>query len=73
MENVNGLHPLAEKTNHRQYSDAFKASLVDLMLSFLLFWDSYGVILTHNIRDTLSELIFTFLSLVDCLKFSWMT
>lgn len=73
MENVNRLHPLAEKTNHRQYSDAFKACLVNVMLSFLLFWDSYGVVSTHNVRDTLSEFIFTFLSLVDCLKFSLMT
>lgn len=69
MENVNSLDPLAEKTNHRQYSDAFKACLVDVMLSFLLFWDSYGVISTHSVRDTLSEFIFTFLSLVDFWNF----
>lgn len=62
MENVNSLDPLAEKTNHTQYSDAFKACLGGVMLSFLLLWDSYGVILTHNVRDTLIEFIFKFLS-----------
>lgn len=73
MENVNSLDPLAEQTKRSQYSDAFEACLVDVMLSFLLFWDSYGVISTHSVRDTLIEFIFQFLSLVDCLKFSSMT
>lgn len=59
MENVNNLDILAEKTNHRQCSDAFKACLVEVILSCLLFWDSYGVILTHNVRDTLIQFTFS--------------
>lgn len=37
MENVNNLDTLAEKTNHGQCSDAFKACLVEIMLFCLLF------------------------------------
>lgn len=58
MENVNSLNILAEKTNHGQSADGLKARFMTVALPFLFFWDSYGVISTHNVKETLIWFIF---------------